>query len=120
MNFIIADDRALKTQVLRSKSEPCPIIMAVKCSRAPEHPLVLGRAELGRHRPSRGGKLEPVIGFRSAVRVESSTSLWRFTQVTSNEFRVDVRKTRRQLEQELPGDVFRRGRRLAECGVILV
>src|SRR3954452_14104421 len=109
MDFIVADDRALKTQFLRSKSEPSPIIMAVKCSRAPEHPLVLGRAQLGRRRPSRGGKLEPVIGVRSGIRIESRTSLWRFTQMTSNEFRVVLGKARRQVEEELPRDVLRRG-----------
>src|SRR5438034_10937537 len=91
-------------------------MMSVRSCSCTKQFAIFRFAQMGRHRPARRRKFEPVISVTTTIEKERRASIGRFGEMTGTKLCIDVGKERRNIDIELPGHVFRSGRQYANGG----
>src|SRR4029079_12032798 len=75
VDFVVANQRSLKIEFLRSKCQTATVTVSVRCSSQSKQPCVFFLAQMRRHRSARCGEFEPIIRFTGTVEIVSRAPL---------------------------------------------
>src|SRR5258705_4160890 len=120
IDSIVTNKWSLPGPPSRSKREARTVIVPVDRRGSPEYFLVFLIVQVGRHGAARGREFKPIIDVKRSVGVESRAVFGRLAQVTSDQLGIHVREDWGNVEVELPGYIFRRGREILKSRMVLI